>query len=223
MVNFPNRIQISFLWLLMVSALVMLPMTYADEIEFDEGFHYHKILPALPVQTAAGTVEVLELFWYGCPHCYVLEKHLNSWKKGMAGHVKFTRVPAVMNRNWMPHARAYYALEQMGEVERLHPLFFEAIHAQGRRLRDMQSISRFLSQHDIDAGLFESAYNSSDVTKKLRHARQVARDAGASSVPTIIVNGKYRSTAGDAGGYDLLVRLTDNLVMQEKNSSRSED
>ncbi|MCY4419924.1 MAG: thiol:disulfide interchange protein DsbA/DsbL [Gammaproteobacteria bacterium] len=225
MVNTPNRSSISVVWLLIASAAALWSIAYADqsEVEFDEGFHYHRISPALPVQAAAGQVEVLELFWYGCPHCYVFEKHLSNWETGKADHVKFTRMPAVMNRNWMPHARAYYALEQLGEVERLHSLFFDAIHDQGRRLRNLQSISRFLGHHGVDTDSFEKAYNSSAVTEKIEHARQLARNAGANSVPTIIINGKYRSTASDAGGHALLLQLIDSLVIQEINSSRSED
>ncbi len=211
--------HISILWLLIASIAVVCTTAWADE--FDEGYHYHRISPALPLQVDAGHVEVLELFWYGCPHCYVLEEYLAQWKREKADHVKFVRVPAVMNRNWVPQARAYFALQEMGEADRVHALFFEAIHVQGRRLRDMKSISRFLGQHGIDAVSFETAYRSSGVSERIRRSRQLARDAGARSVPTIIVNGKYRTTAGDAGGYDLLLQLMDHLVLQETNSSRS--
>lgn len=206
-----------FVWLLVLPAFAILATVHASEseVEFDEGFHYHRILPAMPVQVDAGSVEVLELFWYGCPHCYIFEKYLNSWKQGKADHVKFVRMPVVLNRGWAPHARAYYALEKMGEAERVHTLFFEAIHAQGRRMRDMESISRFLSQHEIDTDEFAEAYNSSYVEEKIQRSGQLVRDSGASSVPTIIINGKYRSTASDAGGYGLLLQLTDYLVQHE--------
>lgn len=214
-----NPPHISILWLLIVSIATVCTTAWADE--FEEGYHYHRISPALPLQADAGHVEVLELFWYGCPHCYVFEEYLTKWKRGKADHVKFVRMPAVMNRNWVSQARAYFALQDMGEAERVHTLFFEAIHVQGRRLRDMKSISRFLGQHGIDAGAFETAYRSASVSEQIQHSRQLARDAGASSVPTIIVNGKYRATAGDAGGYDLLLQLMDHLVLQETNSSRS--
>lgn len=214
-----NPPHISILWLLIVSIAAVCTTAWADE--FDEGYHYHRISPALPLQVDAGHVEVLELFWYGCPHCYVFEEYLTRWKREKAGHVKFVRMPAVMNRNWVPQARAYFALQEMGEAERVHALLFEAIHVQGRRLRDMKSISRFLGQHGVDAVSFETAYRSPRVSEQIRRSRQLARDSGASSVPTIIVNGKYRTTAGDAGSYDLLLQLMDHLVLQETNSSRS--
>lgn len=218
-----NPSHTSIFWLLIVSIATVCTTAWADEFveEFDEGYHYHRISPALPLQVDAGHVEVLELFWYGCPHCYVFEEYLTEWERGKADHVKLVRMPAVMNRNWVPQARAYFALQEMGEAERVHALFYEAIHVQGRRLRDMKSISRFLGQHGIDAGAFEKAYRSSSVSEQIQHSRQFARDSGASSVPTVIVNGKYRSTAGDAGSYDLLLQLMDHLVLQETNSSRS--
>lgn len=220
--NTTNTSRIPVFWLLIVPVFAAWATVCAGEfeVEFDEGYHYHRISPALPLQVGAGHVEVLELFWYGCPHCYVFEEYLSNWKREQADHVKFVHVPAVMNRNWLPQARAYYALEEMGEAERMHSLFFEAIHVQGRRLRDMKSISRFLGQHGIDTGSFEKAYSSSGVSEKIQYSRQLARDSGASSVPTIVVNGKYRSTASDAGGYDLLLQLIDHLVLQETNSSR---
>lgn len=211
--------HISILWLLVTSIAVVCTTAWAGE--FEEGYHYHRISPALPLQADDGHVEVLELFWYGCPHCYVLEEYLTKWKQAKADHVKFVRMPAVMNRNWVSQARAYFALQEMGEAERVHSLFFEAIHVQGRRLRDMKSISRFLGQHGIDAVSFETAYRSSSVSEQVQRSRQLARDSGASAVPTIIVNGKYRTTAGDAGSYDLLLELLDHLALQEANSSRS--
>lgn len=206
-----------FLQLLVLPACALLSTVHASEldVEFEEGLHYHRILPAVPVQADGDEVEVLELFWYGCPHCYNFEKFLNNWKQSKPDHVKFVLMPVALNRGWIPHARLYFALEKMGEVERMHPLIFEAMHVQGRSLRDLDSVSRFLSQHGIDANEFEKAYNSSDVEEKMQHSRQFVRDTGASSVPTVIVNGKYRSTASAAGGFEMLLRLIDHLVLQE--------
>lgn len=223
MVNNKNVSHASIFWLLIVSAVAVWTAALAGELEaeFDEGYHYHRISPALPLQVDAGHVEVLELFWYGCPHCYDFEEYLTKWKREKADHVKFLPMPAVMNRNWVPQARAYFALKEMGEAERMHPLFFEAIHVQGRRLGDMKSISRFLGQHGIDTGSFEKTYRSSSVSKNIQHSRQLARDSGARSVPTVVVNGKYRSTASDAGSYSRLLQLIDHLVRQETNSARS--
>lgn len=193
------------------------------DFEFIEGHHYHKIAPAVPTNVSAGNVEVLELFWYGCPHCFEFEKFLKSWKESKASNVDFLRIPAILNRGWIPHARAYYALETMGEIERLHPIIFEAIHVQGRRLRDLESMSRFFSQHGIDADEFKKAYDSFYVETKIKRSSQLVRQYGSNAVPAVIINGKYRTSAGDAGGYEQMLKLIDVLAKQESEAIAKTD
>ena len=190
---------------------------HASSGEFQAGQHYHQISPAVSTNVSAGKIEVLELFWYGCPHCYEFEKFLKDWKQNKSENVEFVRMPAMLNRGWIPHARAFYALEAMEEIERLHPIIFEAIHAQGRRLRDMDSMARFLSQHGIDPDEFKKAYDSFYVEAKVKRSNQLVREYGSSAVPTVIINGKYRTTASDAGGYERLLELIDHLAGQEAN------
>ena len=190
---------------------------HANTGEFQVGQHYHNISPAVSTNVSTGKVEVLELFWYGCPHCFEFEKFLKDWKQNKAENVEFIRMPAVLNRGWIPHARAFYALETMGEIERLHPIIFEAIHTQGRRLRDMDSMARFFSQHGIDPDEFKKAYDSFYVEAKVKRSNQLVREYGSSAVPTVIINGKYRTSAGDAGGYERLLQLIDHLTEQEAN------
>ena len=182
---------------------------------FIEGKHYHRINPAVPTNVEEGKVEVMEIFWYGCPHCFEFEPFITSWKESMPAEASFDRMPAVLNRGWVAHARAYYALETMGELERIHPIFFEAIHTQGRRLRDVESMARFLSQHDVDAEKFKSAYDSMYVETKIKRSDQIVRQYGASSVPQVIINGKYRTSARDAGGFENVMHVVDMLIAKE--------
>ena len=188
---------------------------HAPVTNFQLGKHFHQISPAVETDVEDGKVEVLELFWYGCPHCFQFEPHLTGWKETMSDDISFVRMPAVLNKSWLAHARAFYALETMGELERIHPIFFEAIHVQGRRLRDVESMSRFLSGHDVDAEKFKSAYNSLYVETKINRSGQLVRQYGSSSVPTVIINGKYRTTASDAGGFENVLKIIDLLVEQE--------
>ncbi len=233
-----NSFRVSFVLLFALVASMLLVTTRANEAEhdhaqhdqaqeatgeFQEGKHYHRISPAVPTDVKAGSVEVLELFWYGCPHCYQFEKYLTNWMQGKAANVEFMRIPAVLNRSWVPHARAYYALEAMGEIERIHPIFFAAIHEQGRRLRDMDSMARFLTQHGIDEKEFKKAYDSLYVETKTKRAKQLVLQYGSSSVPAVIINGKYRSTASDAGSYERLLQLINQLAQQEANLSASSE
>jgi len=184
---------------------------------FIPGKHYHVISPAVATDVEGDAIEVVELFWYGCPHCFEFEKYLKDWKQNKAENIQFVQMPAVLNRSWEPHARAFYALETMGEIERLHTVIFEAIHAQGRRLRDVNSIARFLAQHDINEDEFKKAYNSFYAETKVKRSGQLVRQYGIRAVPTLVINGKYRTTASDAGGYDKMLELIDYLAKQEAN------
>lgn len=208
--------------LIFVLAISTLHFVYAEDghnhpeiSNFIEGKHYHRITPAVPTNVEEGKVEVMEIFWYGCPHCFEFEPFITAWKEAMPAEASFDRMPAVLNRGWAAHARAYYALETMGELERIHPIFFEAIHTQGRRLRDVESMARFLSQHDIDAEKFKSAYDSMYVETKIKRSDQIVRQYGASSVPQVIINGKYRTSARDAGGFENVMRVVDMLISKE--------
>lgn len=191
---------------------------HAPVSNFIEGKHYHRITPAVETDVEDGKVEVLELFWYGCPHCFQFEPHVTGWKESKADYITFTQMPAVLNRGWLAHARAFYALETMGELERIHPIFFEAIHVQGRRLRDVESMARFLSQHDVDAEKFKSAYDSLYVETKINRSGQLVRQYGSSSVPTVIINGKFRTSARDAGGFENVLRVINMLAEQEQHA-----
>ena len=215
---FPSLLVALIFSLLLGSATAGDEHDHAPVSNFQEGIHYHRITPQVETDVGDGKVEVLELFWYGCPHCFEFEPHLASWNDTKAEYITFTRMPAVLNRGWLPHARAYYALETMGELERMHPLFFEAIHVQGRRLRDVESMARFLSQYDVDAEKFKSAYDSLYVETKINRSGQLVRQYGSSAVPTVIINGKYRTSASDAGSYENVLQVINMLAEKEEGA-----
>jgi len=215
---FPNLLAALIFSLPLVSATAGDDHDHAPIANFQEGEHYHRIIPAVETDVGDGKVEVLELFWYGCPHCFQFESHLTSWNDTKAEYITFTRMPAVLNRGWLPHARAYYALETMGELEKMHSIFFEAIHVQGRRLRDVESMARFLSQYDVDAEKFKSAYDSLYVETKINRSGQLVRQYGSSAVPTVIINGKYRTSASDAGSYENVLQVINMLAEKEEDA-----
>lgn len=201
--------------LLWAALLTLLAATNGAAEDFVLGQHYQEVKPAVPSSVSADKVEVLELFWYGCPHCYAFEPQLQEWLAKKADYVEFVRVPAVFAHNWEVHARAYYAAQQLGILEKIHAPLFEAIHKQGRKVFSEEEIAAFFADHGVSAEDFHKAYNSFDVDTKTRHAIALTHEYGISGVPALIVNGKYRSSAQEAGDFASLLKVVDFLADKE--------
>lgn len=188
----------------------------ANAAGYVEGKHYQRLNTTVPpVEESEAPNEVVELFFYGCPHCFDMEPYLEDWhEKADAANVNFVRVPAIFNQRWELMARVYYALEIMGELEAGHALVFDGIHAQGRTLRDEGSVARFLAANGIDEAKFREAFHSFAMEAKISRAKQLLRQYEVTGVPTVIVNGKYKVSATTAGGYtqviDVIKQLTED-------------
>lgn len=179
------------------------------------GATYELLSPPQPTQSD-GKIEVVEMFWYGCPHCYHFEPALEAWLKHKPDDVMFRRVPALFNEQWVVHARAYYAAEALGVLEKLHQPLFDAIHKDGKHIMDEESIIKFAASQGIDEQQFREAYDSFGVDKKVRQAMMATRDYGITGVPSLIVNGKYRTSPSLAGGTDNVLKVIDTLVAKER-------
>jgi len=183
--------------------------------QYVEGVQYTELFQRQPVVTG-DKIEVRELFWYGCPHCFDFEPDLNKWRKSMPKDAAFVRMPAVLRDNWEPHARAYYAFQALGVTDKLHSVLFDAIHVKKEKLFDADALADFAAAHGIERKAFLDAYNSFGVDSEVRKAKLLGRQYEADGVPTIIVDGRYRTTAHMAGGFDQLVKLMDYLVAKAK-------
>lgn len=157
-------------------------------------------------------VEVLELFFYGCPHCFELEPLLNQWLKTLPRHAYFRRMPAIFNDAWVPMAKAYYAAEALGVVDKLHGDMFSAIHLQGVNLNNRDNLLRFVAQRGVDSAKFASAYDSFGVKAKVAQARDLTSAYGIEGVPSMIVDGKYRTSSSMTGSHEKLFPVLDELV-----------
>ncbi|HVQ60441.1 MAG TPA: thiol:disulfide interchange protein DsbA/DsbL, partial [Burkholderiales bacterium] len=150
--------------------------------------------PAQAVDTP-GRVEVIEFFWYRCPHCYALEPELEAWVKRLPRDVQFKRVPGVLNEDWAVDARIFYALESIGEVDRVHRALFDAIHKQGGvRLRGdafAKWVAEWLGKQKVDMAKYDAALHSFSVESKLRRAAQMASAYKLDGVPALTVQGRY--------------------------------
>lgn len=180
---------------------------------YAEGEHYTTITPPVDRQTEGGNAEVVELFWYGCPHCYSFEPYIESWLDQKPDGVAFVRVPAVFNKRWAFHARAFYTAEALGVLDKIHRPLFEAIHERRNPMGEVSDIAALFAQHaGIDEATFMNTFNSFSVDSKVRRAAQLTRDYKLTGVPSLVVNGKHRTTASQAGGYGEMLKVAEELA-----------
>lgn len=190
--------------------------TAPTSARFKEGTHYQKIVPAQPTSVATGKVEVAEVFWYGCAHCFTLDPALESWRaKNKPAYVEFTRVPAMWNDAARMHARVFYTAELLGKLDELHSLIFREIHVSNNQLNTVDKIGAFFQQHGVSKEEFTKAFSSFAVESKLQRADLLNRRYRINSVPTMIVNGKYSLDEGSAGGEPQLFGLIEELAAHE--------
>ena len=177
---------------------------------FEEGRHFMSLPFPATVETG-NRIEVREFFWYGCQHCYVLEPGLASWLKKMPANAQFMRTPGTAPR-WMVHGQTYYTFEALGVLEKVHMAFFKAVQDKPGAYNDEKAIAGFAASHGVDGKKFGEAYNSFGVRLKLEKAKQLNQDLNISSVPALVVDGKYLTTAAMAGGEDAMLKLLDHLI-----------
>ena len=184
--------------------------------QFREGVHYQKIVPAQPTSLAPGKVEVAEVFWYGCGHCYTLDPAIESWRaKNKPQAAELVRVPAMWNDVTRMHARVFYTAELLGKLDAVHSLIFREIHVNGAQLNTVDKIAAFFKQHGVSEEEFNKAFSSFAVETKLRGADFLNRRYSVASVPTFIVNGKYKTDVTLAGGEAQLFTLINELATHE--------
>ncbi|HLP98053.1 MAG TPA: thiol:disulfide interchange protein DsbA/DsbL [Sideroxyarcus sp.] len=171
------------------AVLALLCATYA-QAEVVAGRDYKLLNPPQP--TAGGKkVEVLEFFFYGCSHCYHLHPALSAWEKKMPKDVSLQYVPVIFRDNWEPMARAFYALEALGQRGKLHDALFEAWNVTNTDLSDEAKITEFVSKRGVDRAKFGAAYNSFSLQSKIARSNQMVQSYGIRGTPTIAVDGKY--------------------------------
>jgi len=184
--------------------------------KFTEGTNYKTIVPAQPTSVGPGKVEVVEVFWYGCGHCFALDPSIESWRaKGKPSYVEFLRVPAMWNDATRMHARVFYTAELLGKLDQLHAPIFREIHTNGDMLNTVDKISAFFKKHGVSNEEFQKAFSSFAVESKLQRADFLNRRYKVESVPVVIVNGKYKADVSDAGGEPQLFALINELAAHE--------
>ena len=185
------------------------------------GVNYKPIVPAQPTDVPAGKVEVLEVFWYGCGHCYALEPFMTSWEKSKPAYIEFVRVPVMWNPVNAAHARLYYTLVALKRTD-LHAKVFDEIHTRGNMLAgNDDATSRklqlaFAKAHGISEADFLREYDGFFVNTQLQRAEDLTRRYRVDATPVVYVAGKYQTDVGLAGGQTQLTQLIDALAAHEQ-------
>jgi len=196
-----------------------------DAVEEDavvEGIDYTEL--AKPQPTESGEkIEVLEVFMYSCPHCFYLEPTLEKWLATQPENIEFKRMPVIFSARVEPHARAYYAAELTGKIEQFHLPLFRALHEDKQAIRDEDALVAFAEAQGIDGKEFRDAYSSFFVNMRVQRAQELGRRFGIDSVPTVIVNGKYRTTPAQAGSRKKMIRVINYLIGIEADQPKAEE
>ena len=180
----------------------------------DEGIEYTTL--DKPQATETGDkIEVLEVFMYSCPHCRNLEPTMHAWLETKPANVELRLMPAVFGPKVVPHAKAFYAAQLMGVLEKFHDPLFEALHARKEAIWDEDALVAFAESQGIDGAEFRKTYNSFAVDMKVRRATEMGRRYGIDGVPSIIVNGKYRTSPSQTGGRAKMVEVMNHLIQIE--------
>ncbi|MET0090736.1 MAG: thiol:disulfide interchange protein DsbA/DsbL [Candidatus Thiodiazotropha sp.] len=206
-------------WFKRFFSILLLTLTAQALFAAEWGEGFDPIDPPVTTSVPDGKVEVLEFFWYGCPHCYHMEPQLQAWLEKKPDNVVFSRVPAPLNPKWTPHAQFYYAAEALGLAEKLHVPLFEAINDKKRRLFDKQSLIDFAVEQGADREKFTEAWDSFGVYVKVQNAKKLAQRYQLSGVPAVGINGKYLTSGSLAGTYSKMFTIMDQLVAEESQLS----
>lgn len=204
---------------ILLLSLLLSGLAFAVEPKFNENFKQTKN----KIETSSpGKIEVIELFWYGCIHCYTMDPYLDKWAEALPDDVVFKRVPAIPRKSWVPGAKAYYALETLGLEKQLHEKLFEAIHKEKdldpnneKALIDWVTLNGKLDKKEV-----KSAFNSFAIDTKLKKSYKIFKEAGATGVPTIIIDGNYMTSSTMAGGEQNAIDITNYIIENIRNDQK---
>lgn len=201
---------------LFAALIIMVIMQPVSAANYAAGFEYKRI--AKQETSTTDKIEVLEFFWYGCPHCFRFEPFMKRWLANKPKNVEFIRVPAPLNPSWMIHSKAYYALELMGQLDKVHDKLFDAMHLKRMRLFDEESVVDFVAKQGVDRQQFIDTMKSFAVSSKVNKAKQLVKEYKLTGVPEVAINGKYTTNARMAGGYKEMIEIMDYLIDKEAKS-----
>jgi protein dithiol oxidoreductase (disulfide-forming) len=191
----------------------------AQQTALKPNWDYELIQPQ-PVKTG-DRIEVVEFFWYGCPHCNNLQASLEGWLKRKPADVELRRIPAIFRESWVPHARLFYTLDALGEVGRLHQAVYRAIHLEREALTTASGTAEWAARNAIDANRWLAAYNSPEVERKVEESRAQTRAYSIQGTPSLVVDGRYVTSSSMAESMPAVITTLDGLITMARAERRS--
>jgi thiol:disulfide interchange protein DsbA len=192
-------------------AAACIAFTAAAFAQSPDGKPYVPVSPPQPPESG-NKIEVIEFFWYGCPHCYDMEPSIAAWAKKLPADVAFKRVPAYTNEVWGIHAKIYYTLEAMGKLDQLHGKVFDAIHRDRVNLNAEKTRNEWLAKNGVDPAKYAEVEKSFTVASRLQRAKQLAVNYKVDGVPRFTVNGKWATGPEFAGSPTQILATVDQLI-----------
>ena len=195
-----------------------LPMgAHGQTAAFKDGTDYLMLDKPAPVDVPAGQIEVVEFFWYSCPHCNSFEPQLDAWSKKQGKDVVLKRTPIAFRPDFEPQQRLYYVLEAMGKVDELHKKVFYAVHVEKQALSTPDSIAAWAEKQGLDKAKFNELYNSFSVSTKTRKATQLQNAFQVDGVPALGIAGRYYTSGSMAKSMERALQVADYLVGQTRS------
>ena len=194
-----------------VTLPVALPAA-AQVRQFKEGKDYQKLSKPAPTEAPAGKIEIIEFFWYSCPHCHAFEPTLDAWVKAAPKDLSIRRVPVAFNASFVPQQKLFYTLEGMGKLDALHAKVFRAIHVEKAKLAKDDEILAWVTQQGVDVAKFKEVYGSFSVANQVRRASQLQDSYGVEGVPSMGVAGKYYTDGTMAGSMQTVLQVVEYLA-----------
>ena len=197
------------------ASALMLPVAnpaMAQARQFKEGKDFKRLDKPVAPDAPAGKVDVIEFFWYSCPHCHAFEPTLDAWVKAAPKDLSIRRVPVAFNASFVPQQKLYYTLEGMGKLEALHAKVFRAIHVEKAKLAKDDEILAWVTQQGVDVAKFKEVYGSFSVANQVRRASQLQDAYGVEGVPSMGVAGKYYTDGTMAGSMQTVLQVVEYLA-----------
>lgn len=195
--------------ILLIGALTLTSNARSD---FTEGVHYEKLETPIEKLTDTNKLEIVELFWYGCPHCFEFEPYLKSWVNKNKNKANLIQVPAVFSKNWIPHAKAFYSAQNIGHFDKLHKNLFRAIHIGREKIYTRSKLIKFASDIGLPKNDFEKSFISFKTELQVKKAITLTKSSGIKGVPAVIIEGEFVTSPRMAGSYDKLIDVIDYLT-----------